>query len=240
MTENVFGPAAAWYDALYHERDYAHDAAVLHECIQTFSPVPARTLLDVACGTGLHLSLLRHEYDVAGVDIDPAMLEVAQGRCPNVPFFPGDMRTFHLNRQFDVLTCLARSTGAAETNEYLCQTMHNFAVHVVPDGLVIIEPWLMEDLQALLDKPSMLTVDLPDLKIARLHVPYIMNDRVVLHYHYLVATSAGVQRYEHQHELGVFTYADYKDACDRAALEIIDDTHQVHNQRLLIAKRRQH
>lgn len=56
---------ARLYDLEYAEKDYAGEAARLHELIQARSP-RGRTLLDVACGTGKHLEHLRAWYD-AGI-----------------------------------------------------------------------------------------------------------------------------------------------------------------------------
>ena len=79
--------------------------AQLRAVIDRYVP-SARSLLDVACGTGKHLEHLQHHYRVAGVDISPAMLDVARRRLPGVPLHVGDMVDFELGRTFDVVTCL--------------------------------------------------------------------------------------------------------------------------------------
>ena len=74
-----FKPVAEWaaeVDAIIRERNPS-----------------ARTLLDVACGTGHHLSYLRDRYSVEGVDISDEMLQVARARLPDVPLHHADMRT---------------------------------------------------------------------------------------------------------------------------------------------------
>ena len=85
-------PLPHLYDALYAFKDYAGEAARLTELIRERNP-SARTLLDVACGTGKHLEVLRSEFEVEGVDIDDDLLAIARGRLGSVPLYTGDMRT---------------------------------------------------------------------------------------------------------------------------------------------------
>ena len=60
------------------------EANELHALIQSRRP-GATSLLDVACGTGAHLLRLRRHYEVAGVDLAPAMLEEAGSAYPVSP-----------------------------------------------------------------------------------------------------------------------------------------------------------
>jgi ubiquinone/menaquinone biosynthesis C-methylase UbiE len=58
----MFTQSAEFYDAIYHFKDYRAEAERLHALIQTHIRRPARTLLDVARGTGQHLTYLRDHY----------------------------------------------------------------------------------------------------------------------------------------------------------------------------------
>lgn len=82
---------AAIYDLIYTaEKDYASESADLVATIREHVP-GAASLLDVGCGTGLHLSSLRHVYsEVVGIDVDPEMLTLAKARLGHdVPLFRG-------------------------------------------------------------------------------------------------------------------------------------------------------
>jgi ubiquinone/menaquinone biosynthesis C-methylase UbiE len=104
----MFSRSADLYDALYATfKDYADEAARLRELIGP----DARTLLDVACGTGAHLELLREHYEVVGLDLDPELLAIARGRLPGVELVEGDMTGFDLGRRFDAVACLFSSIG---------------------------------------------------------------------------------------------------------------------------------
>src|SRR5512135_455420 len=101
----MFTKSAEFYDALYHFKDYSATSMQLHALIQQYNP-GAKTLLDVACGTGRHLEHLQKYYQVEGLDLSPEMLVIARGRCPEVPLHQGNMVDFRLGRTFDVVTCL--------------------------------------------------------------------------------------------------------------------------------------
>ena len=128
------------YDLLYAAKDYGAEARQLRDIIQRHQP-NARTLLDVACGTGRHLERLREWYAVAGLDAEPGLLEVARRRLPGVPLHEGDMRDFQLGT-FDVVTCLFSAIGYMQTPDDLARAVRVMAGHLQTAGVLIIEPWL--------------------------------------------------------------------------------------------------
>lgn len=69
----VFTKSAAFYDALYSWKDYQGEVEKLTAVIRSCVP-DARTLLDVACGTGRDLELLSDGYRVEGLDLDAQLL----------------------------------------------------------------------------------------------------------------------------------------------------------------------
>ena len=101
----MFTRSARFYDAIYSFKDYGKEATRIDALIRERRP-KARKLLDVACGTGLHLQHLREGYEVEGLDLDPKLLKFARERLGEVPLHEGDMRDFDLGRRFDAITCL--------------------------------------------------------------------------------------------------------------------------------------
>src|SRR5687768_11817104 len=100
--------SAMFYDALYRSKDYAAASERLNALIRQLNP-HAETLLDLGCGTGKHLEVLRNYYQAEGLDLTPDLLEIAAHRCPDVPFHKANMIDFALDRRFDAIVCLFSS-----------------------------------------------------------------------------------------------------------------------------------
>lgn len=218
----MFSKSAAFYDALYSFKDYAHEASLLHRLIQRHKRCPGNALLDVACGTGAHLAYLRTDYDVEGLDLDPRMLDVARQRFPEIPFHQGDMVSFDLGRRFDVVTCLFSSIGYVRTLSAVQQAVANMARQLNPGGVLIVEPWFSPETWKP-GTPHALFIDQPELKIARMNLSGVEGNLSTLDFHYLVATSAGIEHFTEHHELGLFRPDDYLQAFEAAGLETTYD-----------------
>ena len=212
----MFSRTAHLYDAIYSFKDYAAEATRLHELID--ERVAARTLLDVACGTGKHLAELREWYEVEGVDVDPALLALARERLPGVPLHEGDMTTLDLGREFDVVTCLFSSIGYVRTRERLGEAVARLAAHIAEGGLVVVEPWLTPE-SWIPDHVHAVYVDEQELKIARVNAGAPVGEEVAIDMHYLVGTPAGVEYIVEPHVLGLYTHDEYLDAFRAAGLE---------------------
>lgn len=213
----MFEKSAAYYDALYSWKDYEGEAAKLHELIQRHNP-KASSLLDVACGTGHHLALLREHYEVEGLDLDANLLEVAGEKNPGIPLHAADMIEFDLGRIYDVVTCLFSSVGYVQDIDNLQRATHAMARHVAPGGVLFIEPWLApEDFDE--GHVGLLVVDEPDLKIVRMNSSRRSGDVSVLDFDYLVGTPDGTEHFKETHRLGLFKEAEHLDALRKAGLE---------------------
>jgi SAM-dependent methyltransferase len=94
---------ARFYDEAMGDRQ--REAELVHELIRKHRP-DARTVLELACGTGAILERLRPHYDVVGLDVSRPMLDVAAEKLPGVPLFEDDMTRFALGQSFDVVLCV--------------------------------------------------------------------------------------------------------------------------------------
>lgn len=75
-------------------------------CYQELA-LKARTILEVACGTGrVGLRLAAPHRELLGIDISPHMIAIAKAKSrdvPNVDWRVADMRTLQLGRTFDLV-----------------------------------------------------------------------------------------------------------------------------------------
>jgi len=218
--DKMFTKSAAFYDAIYAWKDYEAEAQHLHELIQHHGP--AWSLLDVACGTGAHLTFLRANYVVEGLDLNPEMLAIARAHLPGVPFHLASMLDFDLGRHFDVVTCLFGSIGYSKTVPAMRQAVAAMARHVNRNGLLIIEPWLTPEAFTW-PRLSAQFVDLPDLKIARISRNALENRLSILDFRYLVGTPTDIDYFTERHELGLFTSEDLTSAFEACGLQVSYD-----------------
>jgi SAM-dependent methyltransferase len=220
----MFTKSAAFYDAIYAAmgKDYVREAQQVHALIRQHTRAPGKTLLDVACGTGSHLAVLREWYEVVGLDLDARMLAIARRRCPGVRFHRWDMAAFHLRRRFDAVICVFSSIGYARTRARLRRTVKTFAEHTTPGGVVLIEPWIFPE-KFEKGRVGLVVVDQPALKIARMNGSERRRDLSPLRFHYLVGTPDGVSHFTEEHTLGLFTHEDYLTAFRAAGLDVSFD-----------------
>ncbi len=213
----MFTRSARLYDAIYASiRDYPREASELDSLIQQRRP-EARTLLDVACGTGAHLEHLAGRYQVEGLDLDPDMLAIARERLPQATFHEGDMTSFALGKRFDAVVCMFSSIGYALTEARLQSAVASMARHLEPGGVLVIEPWLTPDVwtDGLV---GAVFVQEPELKVARINTSRHRDHVSVVDFHYLVGTPDGVEHFTELHELGLFTVEQQLAAFSAAGL----------------------
>jgi ubiquinone/menaquinone biosynthesis C-methylase UbiE len=222
-----------YYDALYSFKDYREEADKLHQLICKNKCSDGMALLDVACGTGQHLFHLEKHYQVEGLDLNPQMLEIARQRCAEVLFHQGNMLDFELGRRFDVVTCLFSSIGYVKNLAELKLAINNMACHLLPGGVLIVEPWLSPD-NYISGGPHALFVDEPELKIARMNISEEHDGVAILNMHHLVARPEGIEYFVERHELVLFTDEQYRQAFEASGLGYIFDPHGLTGRNLLI------
>ncbi len=214
----MYTGSASFYDALYHFKDYSAAAERVHQLLQRIMP-SAKTLLDVGCGTGKHISELQKYYQMVGVDISDSMLEVAKLRSPDVCFHQADMAELELGLKFDVVMCLFSALAYVKTLDRLHQAMNRMASHLQPGGVLLIEPWIALD-RYRVGAVSSHFYDGPEQKIAWMYVNAVDGLVSIFDIHYLVGTADGVVHFTERHEMGLFTHEEYVEAFENAGLEV--------------------
>lgn len=122
-------------------RDWAAEADQTAALIREQRPA-ARSLLDVACGTGGHLRRFRDLFErVEGLELSDRMRELAARKLPGVPLHGADMRLFRLAEPVEAITCMCFSISYLPTVEDLRRAFGAMATNLVPGGVVVVEPW---------------------------------------------------------------------------------------------------
>jgi SAM-dependent methyltransferase len=217
----LYDDEARYYDALYYWKDYEGEARRITEIVDDRTPW-AKTLLDVGCGTGMHMLMLRDRFEVTGLDLNETMLEIARERLPGVSLNRGDMLDFDLGSHFDVITCLFSGIGYLPDVASLERGVACMAAHLDPGGLLIVEPWLEPDDFAE-GRLGALLADQPDFKLARLNTSHRDGRISRLEFLYALVSPEGAKSWESSESLTLFERDEMLGAFARAGLEVEHD-----------------
>ncbi len=200
----MYKELAQYYDLIYHWKDYKVESSTIKDLIKKYKKSGGENLLDVGCGTGMHLKYFKHDFSCTGIDINKEMVEVAKSKVADVNFEQGDMIDFNLKTEFDVILCLFSSIGYVKSYDNLEKTIMNFASHLKKGGVLIVEPWFTKSTYWV-GVPGMTTYNGEDVKIARLNTTKIEGDLSVMEMHYLIAErNEDIKHFVDIHELGLF------------------------------------
>lgn len=237
----MFVKSHAFYDAIYAalNKNYPAEAAWLRAAIARVlhGEPPTPRLLDVACGTGVHLSIMQQHFAVEGVDADPDMIAIARQRLPGIPLRVQRMQELTVDRPFDTVLCLFSSIGYVEDEAELRTTLARFAAAVRPGGVVIVEPWFAPDdwQEPYLDWAL---VDKPALKIARMSQSERYGTTSVIRFTYLVGEPGGVSSFAETHRLQLFTDEEYRNAFASAGLDVTRERVDIFSRGLYLGVKR--
>lgn len=231
----MFSKSAGLYDAIYTRmKDYEDEAAQVRARVNKLRPA-AKTMLDVACGTGEHAKYLKQYFQIDGLDLNPDFVAIAQSKNLGGVYKIADMTDFDMGRKYDVLICLFSSIGYVATEENLKKAIHCFASHLNDGGLMIVEPWFPPE-DWMTGKLHMHTLSEDELKVCRMNVSERKEGNLsFFRLHYLVGTPAGVEHFTEDHTLGLFTIDEMKRAFSDAGLAVQYDEQGIFGRGLYIA-----
>jgi SAM-dependent methyltransferase len=230
----MFSATADLYDAIYSFKDYADEARKVRQVIAANCP-EAKSILDIACGTGEHAKYLSAEFRVDGIDIEPAFVELARAKVPGGQFQVADMRSFQLGKHFDVVQCLFSSIGYLLTKGDIVSALTCFRSHLAPGGVVVVEPWLSPEAYKA-GTVHMRTVDRPDVKVCRINTCKREGDISVMEFHYLVATNDGVRRAKEVHRMALTSPEQMESYFQAAGLGCSFDAEGLSGRGLFVAR----
>jgi SAM-dependent methyltransferase len=140
--------AGDYYDKIAHLYDlmYNKDTGFDHlACVQWVHGWReqcglAKTVLDLACGTGKHLACFQAlGYECRGVDASAAMLAVAKSNLPGVPLEVGDFHNFTVPEKVPLITSFFNALSYNTTAEEFRVTLRNVKHHLTANGLLVFD-----------------------------------------------------------------------------------------------------
>jgi len=180
----------------------------------------ALSLVDVACGTGLHLAAFADlGFEVEGVELSPAMIEAAQIRVPDVALHEADMRTFRLGRRFDAVVCLFSAVGYMTDAEQLAQAIGTMGDHLVDGGVLIVEPWVLPE-EWIEDTVYAESAQKGDLAVSRVCRSWRDKDVSLIEMRYAIGTPARTWSFAEVHRMGLFSTEEQLFVFRRAGLDV--------------------
>ncbi len=230
----MFKGSSKYYDLIYSWKDYKSESSKITDFIKERHP-QATTVLDVACGTHEHAKYLT-QFRIDGLDINQDFLDIAHTKNTTGSYYQGDMTDFHLGKTYDVVMCLFSSIGYVLTEGNVHKAIACFYRHTSPGGIILVEPWFTPD-QWALGKLHMTPVDNSDVKICRMNISEMRGKNSYLKFHYLLGTKAGVEYFTEEHELGLFTKRQMKEAFTANQLEVEFDAEGLLGRGLYIGKK---
>jgi SAM-dependent methyltransferase len=215
----VYTGSATWYDRFHANKDYAGEAQRVTSVIRAHHP-GAQTLLDAACGTGRHLEHLRGEFACAGFDLDPGLLAMARDRLPGLELAQADLTEFELHRRFDAVICLFSSIGYVQTLARLEAAVRSLARHLNPDGVLVIEPWILPEAwdEWVAQTNNLYVGQDGDRTLVRLRDTRRAGNMTELIMHYAVAENGEIATADERHQVRMFTVDEILGAMGRAGL----------------------
>lgn len=133
--------------------------------VQEFAARCGSPVLELACGTGrVLLPLARQGYQVTGVDISSAMLELArhkvadEGLADRITLVEGDMREFALDGRFNLAFVTVNSFMHLLTTDDQLAALACIRQHLNPGGLLLVDLF-NPDLALLLEARGQVLMD---------------------------------------------------------------------------------
>lgn len=125
---------AKYYDLFYSSKSYEREVSFLESLIKD-----RKTILDVGCGTGIHIDLLSKKgYLVDGVDLNKEMLDIARKRV-NSNLFIGNLLDYDIDKKYDAIISMFAVFNHLKSYDELEQGIIHSYNHLNKNGILIID-----------------------------------------------------------------------------------------------------
>jgi len=165
-----YAKLAKIYDRVMNHVKYDKWADYILSIFRHFG-VHGKSILEIACGTGnLSVFLLKHGYDITGMDLSPAMLKIAADKFKEngIPqkLVAANMTSIPLKKKFDAVLCLYDSLNYIRDPADFKKAIEETSTVTKGGGLFIFDVCTLLNSQIFFSNKSMFE-DLGDIKYER-------------------------------------------------------------------------
>ncbi len=216
-----FDDISQYYDLMYVNQDsYAEEVSQIKMIVDLYKKSSGMQLLDIACGTGGHAMYLKENYNVTGIDLSRAMLDIAREKISDVKFIEADMFNFNLGIKYDVILNLYGSICFAESYNQLIDGISCASMHLKEGGVYILTPWSTVDTF----KPGIVSKskNFGDVSYSRMESIQLAADgRIEVDMHHLIGKDNHINYFHHALNLSQFREEEYLLAIKESGLKLI-------------------
>ncbi|MBW6451765.1 MAG: class I SAM-dependent methyltransferase [DPANN group archaeon] len=136
MQKHGYKDLAKVYDLVNLKKDYVGEVDFLKSLFRKYS---VKTILDVGCGTGTHMSLLEEMgFKCDGIDLNPEMLDIARTKVKGC-LAQANMVDFSLGKKYDAIICMFAAFNHLLEPSYARKAITCFRNHLNRGGIILID-----------------------------------------------------------------------------------------------------
>ncbi len=223
---SVFNAYSTYYDLLYHDKDYAAEAAYIDGLLKHYGKEVSE-LLEFGSGTGIHARLLTEKnYKVTGIELSQTMVDKAE-KIEGFTCIQGDIRSTNLGRNFDAVISLFHVMSYQIKNLDIQNTFANAAAHLTSGGLFVFDFWYSPAVYAQKPEVRIKRLENKKIKITRTAEPaiYPNENRVDVHYtiHAQEALTNEYHMFEEVHPMRHFSLPEIDFQADVAGFDKVGE-----------------
>lgn len=135
------------YCDIAYDWDRKAECDFIEECVHRYSSSEEKSILDIACGTGIHLrEFARRGRRVMGLDISEEMITFVRRRAEierlEINCVKADMKEFKTTRKYGCAVCMLDSFRFLLGEADILSHLRSVARAVKPGGLYILDLWM--------------------------------------------------------------------------------------------------
>lgn len=204
--------------------EYLEEAGVFRDLLLAQGLREGARLLHLGSGGGSLDNQLAPYLKVTGVDLSPAMVDLARQVNPGVEYLVGDMRTVRLGRLFDAVL-IHDAIAYMASPEELYAAYRTAAVHLAPAGVLLAVP---EQLRLAYDPEDVTTITRTqgDQTVTVVELQLMANpsdDWYETEFLFIVRRGMQVEVHRDRHRRRLFALADFTQAITAAGLTLVDE-----------------